>query len=68
MRGQVGDEHTRALQGMIVSARIVSAFEALAHKTINGGHGSFTQSHRALPQAEGRVSDEQYAQMTPGLG
>jgi hypothetical protein len=65
LRSAVGDDSASALSQMMVSARHVEALEKLASKYLSGGAANFSQAHREPAQGSGRVSDEEYAKMSP---
>jgi hypothetical protein len=46
-------------------AKIVEGFETIISKFTNQGHGSFTQAGRVPQSAPGRVSEAEYAAMSP---
>jgi hypothetical protein len=65
LRGLVGDDMAKPLASMLVSEKHVLALEHLAAKFTSGGAASFSQAHREPAQGSGRVSDEEYAKMSP---
>jgi hypothetical protein len=66
IRSQVGDELAGPMMSMIVSEKIVRAFEKLAGQHVTQGAASFSQAHRTPEPAPGggRVSDEVYNAMS----
>ena len=66
IRGMVGDEFGNPMRAMIVSERQAVGFEKLMHKFTSQGAASFSQSGREPAELRGRVSEAEYAAMTPG--
>jgi hypothetical protein len=65
LRGMVGDKLAGPMRTMMVTADIVKGLETLQHKFSSQGAASFSQSHRVPADPAGRVSDEQWATMSP---
>ncbi|MBR1086461.1 hypothetical protein JQ621_03130 [Bradyrhizobium manausense] len=65
LRGMVGNDLGSAMRGMLVTQKIVAGFERLMGKFQSQGAATFSQAHREPGNSGGRVSDEQYATMTP---
>jgi hypothetical protein len=64
-RGHVGDDLARAVCSGLFSAKQVEALEKIANKMTSQGAASFSQAHREPAGPQGRVSEEQYAAMSP---
>jgi hypothetical protein len=64
-RSAVGDDYARSLSQALITAKHVEAFERLAAKDITQGAAPFSQSHREPPSGNGKVTDEEYAAMSP---
>jgi hypothetical protein len=64
--GKLGAEDAQAIGTMMVSARIVHALERWAAKDSTQGAAPFSQAHRAVPEPQGRVSEEVYNKMSHG--
>lgn len=62
---KVGADDAKLLSQALITARHVEAFERLVSKDVSGGAAPFSQSHREPAQGNGKVSDEEYAKMTP---
>jgi hypothetical protein len=67
LRGQLGDDLAAPVRSVLVTEKIVRAWETVIQKFQSQGVASFSQAHREPGNAGGgRVSDEQYAKMTSG--
>jgi hypothetical protein len=66
LRGMIGDDLAGAVRGMIVTEKIVRGLEMLSAKWTSQGAAPFSQAHRATPEPQGRVTDEQWAKMSHG--
>jgi hypothetical protein len=64
-RSAVGDDLAKSLSQALITAKSVEAFERLAARDMSGGAASFSQAHREPASGNGRVSDEEYARMSP---
>jgi hypothetical protein len=64
-RSAVGDDLARALSQSLITAKHVEAFERLATRDMSGGAAPYSQAHREPAQGSGKVSDEEYARMSP---
>src|SRR5258705_11650044 len=65
LRGIVGDKLAGPMRSMMVTSDIVKGLETLQHKFSSQGAASFSQAHRTPREPQGRVSDEQWATMSP---
>jgi hypothetical protein len=65
-QGIVGPELSKALCAGLFSEKQVRALETIANKMASQGAASFSQAHREPGGQSGRVSEEAYAEMTPG--
>jgi hypothetical protein len=65
LRGQLGDTLGGALRSMLVTAATVQGMEKLIMKMTSQDVASFRQHGREPPGLPGRVSEEEYAAMTP---
>jgi hypothetical protein len=65
LRGLLGDDHGKAVRGMMVTSKIVEGLEKLMTKFVSQGAASFRQDGREPPGQPGRVSEEAYAAMSP---
>lgn len=63
--GLVGVDKAKAISGMMVTSTIVQALETAAAKFASQGAASFSQQHREPNDRGGKVSEEQFAKMSP---
>lgn len=64
LNGVIGSDKSKQLMSVMVSAGAVEAFESLVGKFSTQGTASFTQAFREPREANGRVSNEQFAKMS----
>jgi hypothetical protein len=62
--GLVGSENAKAIDGMMATAGIVKALEAVHAKFSSQGAASFSQAHREPGAGAGKVTDEQWVGMS----
>jgi hypothetical protein len=65
LNGVVGPDLAKHMRGGMFSAKIVEGLEKIATQFASQGHAPFTQYGRTPPDAPGRVSEEQWAGMSP---
>lgn len=64
--GTLGEDGAKAIGSMMVTSNIVTNLEKLVAKFASQGAVSFRQDGRVPPPAPGRVSNEEYQNMSPG--
>jgi hypothetical protein len=64
-RGIVGDDLAKSVRASLFSAKVVEAWELVAKRMASQGAASFSQAHREPGGQTGRVSEEQWAGMSP---
>lgn len=65
-KGLLGEQAGKAMMSRIFNAGDVQMHEKIIGKFATQGHASFSQSHREPGGAQGRLSDADYAKLTPG--
>jgi hypothetical protein len=65
LRGVVGDRLAGPMRTMMATADIVKGLEIIQHKLSSQGAASFSQQHREPQDRQGRVSEAEFANMTP---
>jgi hypothetical protein len=62
IKGMVGDDGLNAVKPMLVTSRIVKAFEGLIQKFSSQGGAQFSQAHRDI--SNGKPTDDQWTKMS----
>ena len=65
-KGLLDDASAKAMMGRVFTAADVQLHEKIISKFATQGHASFSQQHREPGGGQGRLSDEEYAKLTPG--
>lgn len=63
--GHLGADDAKHIRSSMYSAGVVTALEKLVAKFTTQGHASFSQAHREPAAPQGRVSESEYAAMSP---